>query len=135
VAIGPDETDTLAHVPPRLLFPAPGRSAGHVLLGFDEHGRCPLLTDAGCSIYEHRPRTCRTYDCRVFPAAGVEVDDGDDRKAPIARQARRWRFTYADDDDRRAHAAVREIAVSLRARAPSATQLAVRAVAEGAARS
>jgi hypothetical protein len=130
VAIGPDETDTLAHVPPRLLFPAPGRPAGHVLLGYDERGRCPLLTDDGCSIYEHRPRTCRTYDCRVFAAAGVDVDDGDARTTPIGLQARRWRFTYAGADDRRAHAAVRDTARSLRARAPSATQLAVRAVAQ-----
>ena len=28
----------------------------------------------GCSIYDHRPRTCRTFDCRVFAAAGVAVD-------------------------------------------------------------
>ena len=70
VHIGPDETDTLARIPRRLLFPAPRLPAGHVLMGYDENGHCPMLVDGACSIYEHRPRTCRTYDCRVFPAAG-----------------------------------------------------------------
>ena len=35
-------------------------------MGYDERGHCPMLVDGDCSIYEHRPRTCRTYDCRVF---------------------------------------------------------------------
>ena len=43
-------------------------------MGFDERGRCPMLTDAGCSIYAHRPRTCRTFDCRVFTAAGLSPE-------------------------------------------------------------
>ena len=37
-----------------------------------------MLIDNQCSIYEHRPRTCRTYDCRVFAAAGL--DDTDERQ-------------------------------------------------------
>ena len=56
--------------PAALRFPRPGRPKGHVVLGYDEHGRCPMLGDHGCTIYEHRPRTCRTYDCRVFAATG-----------------------------------------------------------------
>src|SRR6187399_1589388 len=72
VHIGPDETDALAHIAPELLVAAPGRPRGHVVLGYDERGHCPMLVDGACSIYEHRPRTCRTYDCRVFPAAGLE---------------------------------------------------------------
>ena len=59
IHIGPEETDALAHIPAALLFPAPQRPAGHVLMGYDSQGRCPMLTEAGCSIYEHRPRTCR----------------------------------------------------------------------------
>jgi Fe-S-cluster containining protein len=126
VHIEPDETETLAHIPPGLLFPAPGRPRGHVLLGYDEQGHCPMLVDGCCSIYEHRPRTCRTYDCRIFAAAGLDVDAEDDRKAPIARRASRWRFAFPTDDDRRRHAAVRAAARSVRA--TSVTQLAVRAV-------
>jgi len=126
VHIGPDETDTLAHIPAELLFPAPGRPRGHVLLGYDERGHCPMLIDGRCSIYEHRPKTCRTYDCRIFAAAGLDVDAEDDRKAPIAGQARRWRFGFPTDDDRRRHAAVRAAARSLPA--TSVTQLAVTAI-------
>ena len=83
IHVGPDESDTLAHIPADLLFPAPGRPPGHVVLGYDERGHCPMLIDDKCSIYEHRPRTCRTYDCRIFPAAGLEIDDAD--KTQIAR--------------------------------------------------
>jgi len=75
VHIGPDEHETLARIPAALRFPAPGSPHGHVVLGYDEHGRCPMLVDGGCSIYEHRPRTCRTYDCRIFPATGVDVGE------------------------------------------------------------
>ena len=75
IHIGPDETDTLGHIPGELLFPAPGLPPGHVLLGHDERGHCPMLVDERCTIYAHRPATCRTYDCRVLPAAGVEADD------------------------------------------------------------
>jgi Fe-S-cluster containining protein len=110
VHIGPDETDTLAHIPPELLFPAPLLAPGHVVLGYDERGHCPMLVDGRCSIYEHRPRTCRTYDCRVFVAAGVAPDEGDPAKAAIAQRASRWRFTYRTDSDRRQHDAVRAAA-------------------------
>jgi Fe-S-cluster containining protein len=111
VHIDPDETDTLAHIPGELLFPAPRLPAGHVLLGYDDDGRCPLLGSSGCSIYDHRPRTCRTYDCRVFTAADVEVDDPD--KALIAERVRRWRFSYPTETDRVEHDAVRAAALFL----------------------
>lgn len=108
VHIGPEETDTIAHIPPDLLFPAPRLARGHVLLGYDEKGHCPMLIDDQCSIYEHRPRTCRTYDCRVFPAAGLEPDD--DGKVLITQQIRRWRFDFPTDADRRAYDATRAAA-------------------------
>jgi Fe-S-cluster containining protein len=114
VHIGPDEVETLARIPADLLFPAPRMPRGHVLMGYDDQGRCPMLVDGRCSIYEHRPRTCRTYDCRVFAAAGVTSDDD---KILIARRARRWEFSYATEDDRARHAAVRAAATYLRAHA------------------
>ena len=113
IHIGPDETDTLAHVPGALLFAAPRMPRGHVLLGYDQRGHCPMLVDDRCSIYEHRPRTCRTYDCRVFPAAGLEPE-GDD-KVLIAERARRWRFSYASEEDRVLHDAVRAAAAYVQA--------------------
>lgn len=99
VHVGPDETDALAHIPAPLRFAAPGLPRGHVLLGYDEHGRCPMLGDHGCTIYANRPRTCRTYDCRVFPATGVDVGVDGPTKAAIAARARRWRFEHDGDGD------------------------------------
>ena len=112
VHIGPEETRSLARIPRELLFPAPGLPAGTVLLGYDEHGRCPLLAGGRCSIYEDRPLTCRTYDCRVFAAAGTAAD-----REPITRQARRWKFAHPTQDDRDEHAAVRAAATFVRERA------------------
>jgi Fe-S-cluster containining protein len=138
VPVGPDEHDARAHIPADLLFDAPLLPPGHVLLGYDRAGHCPMLGDAGCTIYDHRPRACRTYDCRVFPAAGVGPDDP---TSPVARQAARWRFESAGAEDDAALAAVRAAARFLerhdelldegRPRAagpPSPTRVAVRAV-------
>jgi uncharacterized protein len=126
ILVEADEADALAHIPRELLFPAPRMPEGNVLMGYDQHGRCPMLGDTGCTIYDHRPRTCRTYDCRVFPAAGVFPDEP--QKALVAERARRWRFTYADDRDRALHDAVLAAANELRRTEPMpATALAVRA--------
>ncbi len=113
VHIGPDERDTLSHIPAELLFPAPQLPQGHVLLGYDERGHCPMLIDNACSIYEHRPRTCRTYDCRVFPATGIAVDGDDSGKALIAQRARRWQFELSTEADREHLDAVRAAATFL----------------------
>jgi hypothetical protein len=105
VHVGPDEQDARAHIPGELLFPAPGLPDGHSVLGYDERGHCPMLVDDRCSIYEHRPLACRTYDCRVFAAAGVGVEHGD-----VAERARRWRFAFPTAEDGRRLAAVRAAA-------------------------
>jgi hypothetical protein len=72
-----------------------------------------MLVNDLCSIYRHRPQACRTYDCRVFPAAGVAVDDDDEDKALIARRARQWQFRFPTPGDRAAHQAVRAAATFL----------------------
>jgi Fe-S-cluster containining protein len=94
VHVEPDETETLARIPKELRFAAPGLPKGHVVLGYDEHGCCPMLIDGMCSIYEHRPRTCRTYDCRVFAATGVEPDPS---QPAIAARVREWQFEIDDE--------------------------------------
>ena len=136
VHVAPDEVDALARIPAALLFPAPGAPPGHVLLGYDAAGRCPMLGAEGCSIYEHRPRTCRTYDCRIFPATGLDLDEEPDKSA-IAARARRWRFAPPTDAERHLRGAVQAAAAHLRdhpdalpggAGRPSTTQLAVLAV-------
>ncbi len=135
VHIAPDETATLARIPADLLFPAPRMPRGHVLLGYDDRGHCPMLRDRACSIYDDRPRTCRTYDCRVFAAAGLSAVADD--KPDIDRRARLWEFSYATDADRARHDAVRTAATALRehpdllpddAARATTTQLAVLAV-------
>ena len=127
VHIEPDETETLAHIPPALLFPAPRLPRGHVLLGYDERGHCPMLVDGACSIYEHRPRTCRTYDCRIFAATGIDAAAD---QPLIAERARRWRFTFSNPAEREQHEQIHAAAVVIREREPStsATELAVRAI-------
>jgi Fe-S-cluster containining protein len=110
VHIGPDEVETLSHIPAELLFPAPGRPAGHVVLGYDERGHCPMLIDGNCSIYEHRPNACRTYDCRIFGATGT---DAGAEKVEITRRARRWRFNLSTPEARTERDAVRACALFL----------------------
>lgn len=130
IHIEPDEADTLAHIPPQLLFPAPRRPPGHMVLGHDERGHCPMLVDGACSIYEHRPRTCRTYDCRIFSATGLDATDGDRRKAAIDERVSRWSFTYARPSARAQHAALQATAVAIRRQVPDLrnAEVAVRAV-------
>lgn len=134
VHVAPDERDTLAVVPPELLFPAPVRPPGHLVLPYDERGRCPMLAaDGRCSIHEHRPRTCRVYDCRVFAAAGVDAD-----RDAITARSHRWSFTYPARSDRDEQRAVREAARFVREHGaalpggpPVAADLAVLAVQVG----
>ena len=111
VHIAPDEADALAHIPAELLFSAPRLPRGHVLMGYDQHGQCPMLINQQCSIYAHRPRTCRTYDCRVLPAAGVELDEGE--KVLISERTRRWRFSHPTALDRVQHDAIQAAAATL----------------------
>jgi len=107
VLVQPDEDDARAAIPAELLFPAPGAPKGYSLLPYDEHGRCPMLHDGACSIYEHRPRTCRAYDCRVLAAAAV--DPGGEKPA-IRRRVGEWRFALDGPADELARAAVRTAA-------------------------
>ncbi len=116
IHIGPDEHDTLAHIDRALLFPAPGAPPGHVLMGYDRQGRCPMLSASGCSIYEHRPRTCRDFDCRAVAATGLALDEA---QRAIAEQARRWRFEHPTSQAEREHAAVSAAATFLLERGPA----------------
>jgi len=130
VHVEPDEADALAHIPAALLFPAPGTSAGSLVLGYDADGCCPMLVDDRCSIYDHRPRTCRTYDCRVFAATGVTPD-----QPLVAERVGRWRFHFDDGSARAQHDDLRRAAAATDG-AP--TQVAIRtlsATRPGATRS
>jgi Fe-S-cluster containining protein len=102
IHVRPEDRRALKRLPRAYLSPAPDLPPGNLVLGFDEAGRCPMLVDGRCTIYADRPRACRTYDCRIYAAAGIEADRPD-----IDRQARHWRFTYPTERDREELAAVR----------------------------
>jgi Fe-S-cluster containining protein len=136
IHIEPDEVDTLRRIPREMLVPAPLRPRGHMVLGHDERGHCPMLIDGACSIYEDRPRTCRTYDCRIFAAAGIDVAESDDTKTAIADRAQRWRFTYGTSRDVVEHEAIRERAGALHRTEPdiAAVEVAIRAITQPASK-
>ena len=108
IHIRPEETQTLTWIPKELLFAAPGLPKGNVLLGYDKNGHCPMLIDNTCSIYEHRPQTCRNYDCRIFSAAGITA--GDDDKALITACIQHWKFSFPTKRDRDQYLAVQSAA-------------------------
>ncbi len=120
VHIEPDEVATLRRIDPALLVPAPGRPPGHLVMGYDADGRCPMLGDGGCRIYEDRPRTCRTYDCRVFAATGIEPD-----QPLVAERVAAWRFGASPT-----RSGVVERAAELRRGGAGATEAAVRAASD-----
>jgi hypothetical protein len=103
IPVHPDEADALAALPAELLFPMPGRPDVR-LLGYTEEGHCPMLVDDRCTVYEHRPRACRAYDCRVFTATGVAPDA--ELQPAVAARVGRWRFDVVDADDRAVLAAL-----------------------------
>ncbi len=50
-----------------------------VKINLDENGRCPFVTDEGCTIYEERPSACRYYPIGManFHQAGDEGADAE----------------------------------------------------------
>ena len=112
IDIKPNELDTLSHIPDELLFPAPGLPDGNVLMGYDEKGYCPMLKYGTCLIYDHRPATCRSYDCRIFPATGIQISGKD--KVLITQQVQRWKFNLIEADEIKKHKAVQKAASFLK---------------------
>jgi hypothetical protein len=67
-----ERAEDLAHLE---LVPYP---TGGLALRKREDGACFHLGPSGCTVYAHRPRACRCYDCRVYSAIGViDTYDGD----------------------------------------------------------
>ncbi|MEZ5459944.1 MAG: YkgJ family cysteine cluster protein [Steroidobacteraceae bacterium] len=85
--------------------------AGTLHIQYRPDGLCPMLEAGHCTIYPHRPQTCRDYDCRFFAAAGIEA--GGAERSVINTRVRQWRFTYPSPADQRAHDAVRSAAAFL----------------------
>jgi len=97
------ETAAIGHIGADNLRPVPAAGNGDLLMGFDAQGHCFMFANGGCSIYQHRPETCRTYDCRVFTAAGMNA--GPDKSVINGRIAS-WQFDYPSSHDSQEHRAV-----------------------------
>jgi uncharacterized protein len=108
IHIKPEETRTLRQIPKELLFPAPLLPKGHMVLGYDKYGRCPMLHKK-CSIYRSRPDTCRSFDCRILAATGLAVKGNN----LIAQQAQRWEFSCPTNNGRNLFSAVQAAAAFL----------------------
>lgn len=107
ILVRPEDTRALAAIPAHLLTNAPAFGAGVKAVGYLRDGTCPMLHAGQCSIYEHRPQTCRDYDCRVFAAAGIDAGES---KIAINKRVREWRFRYENESDHDAHRAMRAAA-------------------------
>jgi hypothetical protein len=134
IKVRASEVEALRRIPPGQLTGSPRDPHGTRLMGYDAQGHCPMFHGGGCSIYSHRPDTCRTYDCRVFAACGMDAGSGRD---VINQRVARWRFEYPQAGDLQEQRAVLAAAAFLRqhpVRFPGghvparATDIAVRAV-------
>jgi Fe-S-cluster containining protein len=110
IKVRANESDALRHIPAEYLKPVAGEP-GSLAMGFGSNGHCPMFGGHGCSIYPHRPDTCRTYDCRIFTAAGMQAGAG---RPAINERIARWQFEYPEDAGRDEHAAVKAAANFLR---------------------
>jgi Fe-S-cluster containining protein len=107
IHIKPEETEALARIGKDAVVQASGMPKGHMLMGHTGDGVCPQMNHGKCAVYEHRPQTCRNYDCRVFAATGIlESQD----KPRINARVEQWRFDYPAPLDRQEHQAVQAAA-------------------------
>ena len=55
---------------------------GELVLQRRADGACVHLGEQGCTVYEHRPSTCRSFDCRAFSAMGLVEHCDPDHRTP-----------------------------------------------------
>lgn len=103
-------SDQPAHsvIPKHLLLRAPGMPKGHAVMGYLDGGLCPMLKAGDCSIYSSRASTCRTFDCRVLAATGLNMEGKWSER--INERVQAWQFTFSSEDGRRRHKAMRDAA-------------------------
>lgn len=77
VDVHPDWGDDMTHLA------VERDDAGDYWLQKAADGACVHLGEGGCTIYEHRPRSCRAYDCRIYSLCGVLDHYDGDHKQPI----------------------------------------------------
>lgn len=83
-----------------------------VKINLDENGRCPFVTEEGCTIYPYRPTTCRYYPVGMsyFHAAGNEGTAAEEfyflvkepyckgHEEPNEQTIREWRIDQGIDE-------------------------------------
>lgn len=83
-----------------------------VKIHLDENGRCPFVTEEGCTIYPYRPTTCRYYPVGMsyFHAAGNEGSAAEEfyflvkepyckgHEEPKEQTIREWRVDQGIDE-------------------------------------
>jgi len=111
VKVRAHETEAAQAIGAHNLEPGPPGDPGSRLMGYQPNGHCLMLRNGDCSIYQSRPETCRSYDCRVFAAAGM---DAGAEKPVINERVARWRFAYPGAQDREEQRAVTAAASYLR---------------------
>ena len=104
IHITAEDVGALKAIPKELLVQAPSLPTGHFVMGYTEHGHCPMLVNERCSIYSDRPQTCRAYDCRIFAAA--EMQPGERDKALVSQQTANWAFSYTTPEARATQKAI-----------------------------
>jgi hypothetical protein len=93
------------------------RAGNTTVMTYLPDGTCPMFGASKCSIYAHRPQTCRDYDCRVFAAAGIDAGGAD--KHVINNRVRSWRFAFKTSRDQQAQRAVQATATFIKNHATS----------------
>jgi Fe-S-cluster containining protein len=112
IEVSPDELESRSVIGEQWLVASPAGPPGFAMLGYDDHGNCPMLQSGLCGIYQQRPRTCRRYDCRIFVAAGIPPSD--ESTNAIAQQVKNWQFSYANEKSITQHSATRAAAKFVR---------------------
>ena len=83
-----------------------------VKIHLDENGRCPFVTEEGCTVYPYRPTTCRYYPVGMsyFHAAGNEGSPAEEfyflvkepyckgHEEPKEQTVREWRVEQGIDE-------------------------------------
>jgi uncharacterized protein len=104
ISVGAEEREALAAIPAKFHVRAPGLPLESRIVGFDADGSCPMLRAGDCSIYQHRPKACRKFDCRVLAAADL-LEEGRWSER-INSRVRAWKFTYRSAQSEQRHRAI-----------------------------
>lgn len=108
VHLAPADRPAQAAIPKPLLQRAPGMPVGYAVMGYLADGLCPMLKHGDCSIYASRPSTCRSFDCRVLAAAGMQI--GGKWNERINARAQSWRFSFSSAESQQRLKAIRSAA-------------------------